>query len=100
VAGGAPFIRWMWPLPAENSMLHRSGPDGRKPQEPRRARPRIAVGRADAVAKALGLGIGLLLGFFVLSLAQMPGSLDRQADLERRNELSADAWVRDPDQPF
>jgi len=101
VVGGAPFIRWMWPLPAENSMLlHRSGPDPQKSQRRRRARPRIAVGRIDAVAKALGLGIGLLLGFFVLSLAQMPGSLDRQAELERRSALSADAWARDPDQPY
>lgn len=77
-------------------LLHRSGPDHGKP----RARPRVAVGRADAVAKALGLGIGLLLGFFVLSLAQMPGSLERQAELQRQNELRAAVGVVDLEQPF
>jgi hypothetical protein len=88
----------MWPLQTENSMLvHRSRSDSQKLGTPR---PRVAVGRADAIAKTLGLGIGLLLGFFVLGLAQMPGSLERQAELERQNEMRAQAvWSGDPDQP-
>lgn len=72
-------------------LLHRSS---NKP----RPRSRVAVGRLDAVAKALGLGIGLLLGFVVLSLARMPGSLDRQAEIDRYNSLRAEAWM-DVDQP-
>lgn len=57
-----------------------------------RSRPRVAVGRADALAKAVGLGIGLLLGFVVLSLAQMPGSAERQAEIERYNTQRAEAF--------
>lgn len=57
------------------------------------------MGRIDAAAKALGLGIGLLLGFVVLSLAHMPGSLERQqAELERSSQLRAEAWLAH-DQP-
>ncbi len=58
------------------------------PGKPRR---RVVVGRLDAVAKALGLGIGLILGFFVLNLAHAPGSLERQAELDRQAVLRAEA---------
>lgn len=51
---------------------------------------RVAVGRLDSAAKALGLGIGLLLGFFVLNLAHMPGSLERQAELDRQEMQRAE----------
>ncbi len=47
--------------------------------------------RLDAVAKALGLGIGLILGFFVLNLAHSPGTLDRQAEFDRQAVLRAEA---------
>lgn len=55
---------------------------------------RVAVGRVDTAAKALGLGIGLILGFFVLNLAHMPGSLDRQAELERQEMLRAEVALQ------
>lgn len=74
--------------------LHRS------PETPApRSRTRVAVGLADTVAKAIGLGIGLLLGFVVLSLAQMPGSAERQAEMERYNTQRADAAWFDNDLP-
>jgi len=53
----------------------------------------------DTAAKMLGLGIGLLLGFFVLNLAHMPGSLERQADLERQDMLRAEAEAATIDSP-
>jgi hypothetical protein len=54
-------------------------------------RRRIAVGRIDMAAKALGLGIGFLLGFFVLNLAHAPDSRSRQAELDRQDTLRAEA---------
>lgn len=71
-------------------LQHRSGLD--------RPKRRVAVGRLDTAAKVLGLGIGLLLGFVVLNLAHMPGSLDREVQLERASQLRAEAWL-DTDQP-
>lgn len=54
-------------------------------------RRRITVGRVDSVAKVLGLGIGLILGFFVLNLAHMPGGLERQVELDRQMLQRAEA---------
>jgi hypothetical protein len=56
-----------------------------------RQRRRVAVGRIDMAAKALGLGIGFLLGFFVLNLAHAPDSQSRQAELDRQTTLRAEA---------
>ncbi len=68
--------------------------DGSGHDRPKR---RIAVGRVDTAAKLLGLGIGLLLGFFVLNLAHAPGSLERQADRDAQDMLRAEAGFAAPD---